>query len=76
MINTQEYLTGIKSVYDNIDLKYTKVEITTNKNTYTDTWDYVSEPIKDNEERRTYNMNLKKWCEQNNINYKYFFNVS
>ena len=76
MINTQEYLIGIKSIYDNEDLQYTKVKITTNKNTYTDIWDYTSEPIKDNEERRTYKMNLKKWCKQNNINHRYFFNVS
>lgn len=74
---SKEMLLEFKSIYDNEDLKYTKVELITNKNTYTDMWEYTSSI--DEEERvehRKYNNNIKNWCSNNNISYIYYFNFS
>lgn len=73
----KEMLLEFRSIYDNDILKYTKVEITTNKNTYTDIWSYEPWYSKnDNTEYRTYEIGLKQWCRKNKIDFKLYFNLS
>lgn len=66
-----EYLDGVRALY-NTD-KYTAVEITTDKNTYTAKLPYTKTQKENREDVYNYSLSIRDWCKLRKIIMKDYF---